>query len=136
MEAMKRGWKSLVAVGAFGTRMDHTLGAMSQISKQSRLNPHLDIVLISGSSLVCLIKPNNHYKLNVGKWVSWKGCGLIPFGKVRYIETTGFKWNLGKESDFSSLEWGDFISSSNEITNEEVSVFATEEIFFMCNFEK
>ena len=94
--AMRKGWKSLAAVGVFGSRMDHTLASLSITLRQKKLNPHLDIFLMSTNSLMYLLKPNQKYQMNFGKWISKKGVGLIPFGKVEYIETEGFRWNLGK----------------------------------------
>lgn len=48
------------------------------------------------------------------------GCGLIPFGRVNEIVTRGFRWNLGPNCRHKSLEWGDFISTSNEIEKNSV----------------
>ena len=106
MCALRKGWKSLAAVGAFGSRMDHTLASLSITLRQKKLNPYLDIFLLSTNSMMYLLRSNKNYRMHFGKWISKKGMGLIPFGKVEYIETKGFKWNLGVNEAFSSLEWG------------------------------
>ena len=82
---MRKGWKTIASVGVFGTRMDHTLASFSITLRQNKLNPQLDLFLLNNSSLVYLIRPERKYKMKFGKWVSNKGCGLIPFGKVEYI---------------------------------------------------
>ena len=100
---MSQGWKKVAAVGVFGSRMDHTLSAMSITLKHSSLNPHLELFLVSTSTLAYLIKPKIYYNIEIGEWISQKGCGLIPFSRVSAIETSGFKWNLGENEEFSSL---------------------------------
>ena len=83
-----------------------------------------------------LIRPKTKYEIKMGDWADKEGCGLIPFGKVNLIETKGFKWNLGEKEAFNSLEWGEFISTSNEIVGESVEIESSDEIFFVCQFKK
>ena len=83
-----------------------------------------------------MLRPNIVYEIKVGDWADKEGCGLIPFGKVELIETKGFRWNLGKEEMFSGLEWGEFISTSNENVEEKVEIESSSEIFFVCQFKK
>ena len=47
MSATRKGWNTLATVGVFGSRMDHTLASMSIALKQSRINPKLQLFLVS-----------------------------------------------------------------------------------------
>lgn len=61
-------------------------------------------------------------------------CGLIPFGKAEHVYTRGFKWNLGPQHQHESLEWGEFISTSNEIEGNTVEIWSSGGLFFVCHF--
>lgn len=50
---------------------------------------------------------------------------------MNFIETKGFKWNLGEEEFYKYLEWGKFLSTSNEFIEDRVQVSANDPIFLV-----
>jgi hypothetical protein len=54
------------------------------------------------------------------------GVGIVPIPGSHQtskdedrIETKGFNWNLGLKYGLTKLEWGTFISTSNQIKNDK-----------------
>ena len=93
--------------------MDHTLGSMHHTTRLCKQHEDLQIVLFGQTNLMYLIRPNVPHVIKVSDKINKVGCGLIPFGKALKVKTKGFHWNIGPEYDYSSLEWGEFISTSN-----------------------
>lgn len=113
LKAKKMGCKSIVCLGALGGRLDHSLSSMHISTKFGREHPDMQVMIVGDNNMMYLLCPNQKYRIHVGDFMEKKGCGLVPFCKADNIETTGFRWNLGKECQFSCLEWGSFISTSN-----------------------
>lgn len=83
------------------------------------------------------LRKNIKYRIRISEdLISRFGCGVITFGKADYIETTGFKWNLGKDFKYCQMEWGKFISTSNEMVDDECSIQSSCDIFFVANYSK
>ena len=59
------------------------------------------------------MRPNVHHQVRISHRINKMCCGLIPFGKAEYVQTKGFRWNLGLQYPRHTLEWGEFISTSN-----------------------
>ena len=67
------------------------------------------------------------------KYESRVGVGLLPIGQeVKYVQTTGLKWNLGdtENNQWDSLSFLDLISSSNEIVSDCVTVKCSGPLLF------
>ena len=109
-------------MGAFGGRMDHTLAAIHVLTKYSYIidNPNTMITLMDKNSLILLLKKGTHNISISKKLVASKGCGFFPISeRVEYIKTSGLKWNMGNPDDYyKTLDWKEFISSSNEIVDD------------------
>ena len=60
---------------------------------------------------------------------------MITFGKVREIETEGFKWNLSEKEFFKSIEWGNFLSTSNEFVNNKVKISSSDPLFLVTQIK-
>ena len=61
------------------------------------------------------LKPKIQYRIRISDEMSKEGCGLVSFWKADLVVAKGFKWNLGTGQLYKSLEWGDFISTSNKV---------------------
>jgi thiamine pyrophosphokinase len=95
--------------------MDHTLSALQVTSKICKILENMQVILIGSGNVMYFLRANYHYKLIISKDIQNKGCGLVTFDKADMIETTGFKWNLGPNHQFHSLNWEEFESTSNII---------------------
>ena len=66
--------------------------------------PELQMVLLGQSNMMFHLRKNIKYRIRISEdLISRFGCGIITFGKADYIETTGFKWNLGKDYKYSKM---------------------------------
>ncbi len=105
--ALERGFKEIVMVGATGTRLDHTLGNMSLLSRIEKAGAkgliadgHNEIRFTSGY-------------LKVKKDPGFKYLSIIPFGgNASGISIKGTKY----EADSIEIESDSVIGVSNEIT--------------------
>lgn len=99
--------------------MDQTLSCMHYCEKYSQIYPNLEMFLFGQSNLMYFLKRNKKYTLKSNEnFVSKFGCGIISFGSVEHVETRGFKYNLGEEQKYQKIQWGEFISTSNEMTDD------------------
>lgn len=93
--------------------MDHTLSVLSNTSKLCQKHPDLDILSIGKENMIYYLRPNVKNIVKMSESIDLKGCGIVRFGDKVKVQTSGFKWNLGERYEYSSLEWGSFISGSN-----------------------
>jgi len=115
IKAHELGYRECFVVGAIGGRLDHTFSAMHVATKICSKFPEMQLVLMGDDNLMFYLQKNIQYTIKISSDVSKEGCGLITLDKADMVETTGFKWNLGPNSEFHSLKWGEFISTSNII---------------------
>lgn len=116
-EAIRRGAREIVVVGATGTRIDHVLGNICLLG--IGLEEQVEICLADEHNRIRMIdKPLKIKKKNqFGKYVS-----LIPFSdKVEGVTLQGFKYPLQDYTmgGFNSL------GISNEIVEEEAQISFT-----------
>mgnify|MGYP002632278305 CR=1 FL=1 len=96
----------IIALGATGSRLDHSLAAMNAVAK----NPQHRLVLLSGKDLCFLCPPGFEIKLP-------KGTRLSLFPMTRMNGTSkGLKWPIDG-LDFSPLGT---IGTSNQTTGSDV----------------
>ena len=113
-EALAAGWKQIVILGAFGSRIDHVLGNLQL----------LPVALSHGASVILLDEKNRitlHRKpfriLRKEQWGTY--VSLFAFGgNVTGLTLKGFKYGL---SDALLRPFG-ALAVSNEIVEEEASV--------------
>jgi len=107
---------SVVAVGAFGGRLDQQMANLNAAFSFSCFDA---FYLLSAESLAVLLAPGKHV-IETNRDAEDGSCGLIPLGgRCDRVVTTGLKWNLDGERP---LEFGTLISSSNEIIDACVTV--------------
>lgn len=77
--------------------MDQTLACMHYCQKYSHICPDMDIFLLGKSNLMYFLRKNQTYRIKMDdRYINKFGCGIISFGKAEHVETTGFRYNLGK----------------------------------------
>lgn len=116
--------------------MDHSLGVMHYAMKLAEEHPKLNMVLFGKTNFMYYLKPNVTHEIRISNHINKMCCGLVPFGKVDHIETDGFKWNLGTSHCKKSLQWGDFISTSNEIVEDRATVKSSQGLFAIFHFRE
>ena len=78
------------------------------------------IALMDKNSIMLLLK-NGENQIEISKkLMQSKGCGCFPISeRVENIQTSGLKWNMGnRDNSVKSLDWKEFVSSSNEIVDD------------------
>ncbi|XP_071943555.1 thiamine pyrophosphokinase 1-like [Antedon mediterranea] len=107
----------IVALGALGGRLDHTLSNINTLYTAAQITS-TPVYLIGQESLALLLNTGKHtIEVNTGYEAEW--CGLIPVGQpCQDVTTTGLKWNLTNQK----LEFGGCISTSNTFTEEQKCV--------------
>ena len=136
-EAMKAKAKAvkIVIMGAFGGRLDHTLQNLNLLWKKSLKHPipvkDYEIMMFDNQNVVTVLKPgHNTIKLST-KVEGRKGCGLVPFTLCHQISTTGLKYNMGPTYAFKTLEFGEFLSTSNEAISDTIVVDTSDPLMWM-----
>ena len=142
---IKTGGKlpKVIILGAFGGRMDHTLYNLHLLWKKIT-QPELkyDLFMFDDLNLVTGIKAGKtliKYPINFTKQ---KGCGLVTMGKCDNISTKGLKYNmgtlnliLGSEHLVSTMEFGNFISTSNQIIEEAIEIETSQSVLWMTQIK-
>ena len=111
-------------MGACGGRLDQALSAIHELTKYSYSHPQAMITLMDKNSLMLFLRSGQN-TIDVSKTLmANKGCGFFPSSeKVKEIKTTGLRWNMGNsDSEVKSLDWKEFVSSSNEIVDDQIVV--------------
>lgn len=93
------------------------------------------MVLVGRENLMYYIRPNKKHEIKISNDIDRKGCGLIRFGSETRVKTTGLKWNLGPSHEFSTLQWGKLISTSNQIIDDTIEVESEGSLFFVAHFK-
>ena len=80
-------------------------------------------MLVDNYSTMIYLEPGKHVIVPSKRYSMKNSCGIIPLvGKCKLIETTGLKWNLGYDSPFKSLDFLEFISCSNDMEEDIVTI--------------
>jgi thiamine pyrophosphokinase len=112
LEALRRGAGTIVACGAFGGRLDHTLANVLLLASPALRRA--DIRLLDERQEVRLVRGSLHLRTRAGETVS-----LLPVGgAVESVTTAGLSYPLVG----AALETGPALGVSNVATGEEVEV--------------
>ncbi len=120
--AIKKGAKSIVIIGATGTRIDHVLGNISLLGLG--LENDISIEILDPNNRIRMIdrpvtlKKDKQY----GKYIS-----LIPVSSDNDVSLTGFKYTL----DHHVFDKYTSLGISNEITDEEAVIDIHKGTFIM-----
>jgi thiamine pyrophosphokinase len=108
--AIQSGYDHIAIIGAFGKRVDHTVGNLGVLRK---FYPDAVITLIDDSGELSYVGRELSYDAEEGDIVS-----LIPLNKCEGITTSGLKYALNGES----LELGVREGTSNVVTSSPVKI--------------
>jgi len=128
---------AIYAIGGISSnRLDHAFGNFNTLFKARNLFK-IPIYLMQRGSVTVFLPPGHHTIvvpiLNTADRRGSLGrkCGLIPLGSsCRTCKTTGLKWNLEGET----LKFGDLVSTSNEMTSAEVTIFCSDPLLWTMSF--
>lgn len=81
--------------------------------------------MISKTSVTILCLPGEN-KIKVCQKYYGPECGIIPVGSPVIVTFTGFEWNL----DNARLAFGDMISSSNHLIEDNVFIRTDNPVIF------
>ena len=111
-------------VGASGTRIDHTLGALGCFRKYGS---QIDLRLIDSSGVLQLVRRNMRLQTHPGETIS-----LIPLDRCRGITTSHLKFAL----DNDDLETGVRNGISNEATASNVTIRVKSGTLLLYRFHR
>ena len=115
-------------------RFDHLMAEIDTLYKARSAPPHLPILLLSRSNIVCLLDVGSHV-LRFPPRLQGSKCGLIPVGKpCNRVTTTGLRWNISERR----LAFGELISACNELNSPDgtVTVTTDEPIVWTITFSE
>jgi len=107
--------KYIIIYGAFGQRFDHEIQAFN-ILRKFLFQTNKDIIFISHDNWAIALRPGIH-NIHCSK-IQGPTCGLLPLYNSVKVSTKGFRWNLNE----TVLEFGNIISSSNEIIENPLTI--------------
>ncbi|KAK9811230.1 hypothetical protein WJX72_000358 [[Myrmecia] bisecta] len=111
----------IVAVGALGGRLDHTMHNLNLLYK----HPQLDLILLGDGSSARLV-PKGQSEIRPCRAVEGPSCGLVPLGAPATVTTTGLRWNL----DETVMAIKGLVSTSNLIVADTVHVHTNAELIW------
>ncbi|XP_059173979.1 thiamin pyrophosphokinase 1-like [Physella acuta] len=120
----------VVAIGAFGGRMDHTLANINTLYTAFSL-AQVPLLLLSDSSLALLLDKGEH-TLHCDTGLEGDWCGLVPIGQPALnVTTTGLKYNLTNDK----MSFGELISTSNTLADSIVTVTTDQPLLWLMGYK-
>eukprot|EP00193_Tetraselmis_chui_P005337 CAMPEP_0177765392 /NCGR_PEP_ID=MMETSP0491_2-20121128/7971_1 /TAXON_ID=63592 /ORGANISM="Tetraselmis chuii, Strain PLY429" /LENGTH=285 /DNA_ID=CAMNT_0019281745 /DNA_START=285 /DNA_END=1142 /DNA_ORIENTATION=- len=116
---------TILALGAMGGRLDHTLGNLNVL----HMFEGLHLVLCGEGNLTRLIPAGDSVILPDVK-MEGPTCGLIPLAGPVTASSTGLQWNL----DDTPMGFGSLISTSNLLAAERVMVRSSGALLWTTEF--
>lgn len=116
-EAVARGAREIVLVGAIGGRLDHTLSALLLLPGVPET---IDLVMVDARNVVRLLRPGGRMTVTgaPGDFLS-----LLPLTpQAKGVVAEGVKWPL----DGATLRWGESVGVSNQLVEPEAFVAVRE----------
>ena len=104
--ALSKGFKSIILIGASGTRLDHTFGNILLMEKYYKYG--VNIVIIDNNNEMKFISDNTelYTEYKEGYYIS-----IIPLTELKGFSLEGFKYNL----DNVNVQRGSTLCISNQI---------------------
>ncbi|GMS92504.1 hypothetical protein PENTCL1PPCAC_14679, partial [Pristionchus entomophagus] len=113
---------TIVVLGGISGRADrmlatlHALVLSQSLSSRAFIPPF--IFVLDGDNLLCVLRQGSH-RFQFDRSHLTDVCGIAPICQSETLVTTsGFRWNLQR----SPLSFAEVISTSNELTSEEITV--------------
>ncbi|KAH9507418.1 cAMP-dependent protein kinase subunit [Bulinus truncatus] len=120
----------IVALGAFGGRLDHILANMNTLYKALKLTK-IPVLLVAENSMALLLDKGEHtLQCDTGFESEW--CGLVPIGQpADNVTTTGLKYNLTNDK----MSFGQLISTSNSLADSVVTVATDQPLLWTMGYK-
>lgn len=104
---------TLVALGALGGRLDHTLSNLSTLY----MHRDMHLVLLGDDNLARLV-PAGRAVIRPNRRLEGPNCGLVPCAGGAVASSSGLRWNLRD----TPMAFGGLVSTSNIIEADEIHV--------------
>lgn len=124
--AAPRSRPLVVAVGALGGRLDHTLGCLSTMHASS----DLDLVLIGEGNAARLV-PRGRARIVPDLEREGPGCCFAALDGPAIATSSGLAWELHDRL----LKMGALVSGSNEITGTEVTIETDNDLVWITRLK-
>ncbi|KAK9840257.1 hypothetical protein WJX74_006304 [Apatococcus lobatus] len=115
---------NILAVGALGGRLDHTISNLAMLHRFS----HLQLTLCGDGNLARLIQRGRTI-IHVDPQTEGPQCALFPLCGPATASTTGLRWNL----DHTCMEMHGLLSTSNRLVAEEVQVETDQQLVWVTS---
>ncbi|KAL9099363.1 MAG: hypothetical protein Q9163_005124 [Psora crenata] len=119
----------IVVLGGLEGRADQALSQLHQLYLTSNAShaDEGDVYLITSTSIIFLLQRGfNRIHTPVGEGLFTENIGIVPLAGPATLTTCGFEWNLADDE----LQFGRFISTSNHIRQDLVTVKTSEPLIF------
>lgn len=118
---------TVVALGAVGGRLDHTLSNLSTLHKFRDMH----LVLLGEGNLVRLV-PAGRTVLRPHRGLEGPACGLVPVAGRAVVSSSGLRWNVSS----TPLEMGGLVSTSNLLAEDEIVVESDVDLVWMTQLQE
>lgn len=118
----------ILILGATGNRFDHACANIKSLYTYASLK---NMYLLGEDNFLFLLNKGKNV-IHVDDRVFKKNCGLLPIGEKCIVTTVGLKYNLNNEQ----LSFDTIISSSNEITEENVQVISSAPLLWFSQLKE
>ena len=116
----------IVVIGGFGGRIDQTLGNLNTLFCHAQEDGQM--IWLDDRNVIIALSSGRH-RISIDRSRDGPICGLIPIGvPVEEVTTSGLKWNLSAQK--LSYGIGEIVSSSNEVTNDYVTIQTSSPLMF------
>lgn len=119
---------TIVTYNMMTGRGDQVFGCLQSLYEAAKLDPSLNVYLLSDESVCCLLQAGKHV-IPCTSGLEEGHCGLIPLGEpVHSISTTGLKWDLQDDT----LSFGGLISTCNLLNKDykEVTIVTSHPVLW------
>ena len=130
IESKKRNDEQVVVVvfGAFGGRFDQQIASLHALYEYSTSFDRM-VLLGDGNCATLLTGDSNSHTIKLVQNIEGPGCSLLPVGnRCDCVTTEGLKWNLNEQS----MALGDLVSSSNQVTSQNVVIKTSHPLLWCC----